>query len=142
MSRVIELEICLEIRKAIEGKTLDPTSAMSIVTKGMELLNKYKDLKGAEKKTLLVKVLQDISAGSDGIIGTADDLLPQATVEAIKKILDGDLISDIVDVIVNAARGKFDMNRATEVATKSVSVFKTIFVSVLKCIKKPKTKST
>lgn len=142
MSRVIELEVCLEIRKAIEGKELDPASAMSIVTKGMELLNKYKDLKGTDKKTLLVKVLQDISAGNDGIIGTADDLLPQSTVEAIKKILDGDLISDIVNVIVDAARGKFDMKRATEVATKSVSVFKAVFEGVLKCLKKPKTKNT
>lgn len=142
MSRVIELEVCLEIRKAIEAKELDPASAMSIVTKGMELLNKYKDLKGSDKKSLLVKVLQDISAGNDGIIGTADDLLPQPTVEAIKKILDGDLISDIVNVIVDAARGKFDMKRATEVATKSVSVFKAIFEGVLKCLKKPKTKNT
>lgn len=104
-TKTIEIEIALAVRKALESKVLDAGSAMSIVRKGMELLNMYPALKGTEKKAVLIRVLEQVSAGNDGVLGTDDDLLPEPTLKAIKSLLDGDLIGDIVDTFVALTKG-------------------------------------
>ena len=136
-TRILELEVSLEIRKAIESKQLNTQSAMAIIKKGMELMEKYNHLSGKDKKDLLIKVLENISAGNDGIIGTDDDILPQETVLAMKTILDGKLVGDIIDTIVSAVRGDIDMKKITQVAQETTKVVKG-FMSFLPCFK-PKT---
>lgn len=133
-TRILELEVSLEIRKAIESKQLNTQSAMAIVKKGMELMDKYKHLTGQEKKELLIKVLENISAGNDGIIGTDDDILPQETVTAMKTILDGKLVGDIIDTIVSAVRGDFDIQKATQVVQETTKTVKGL-LSFLPCFK-------
>lgn len=138
-TRILELEVSLEIRKAIESKELNIQSAMTIVKKGMELMDKYKHLSGKEKKDLLIKVLDNISAGNDGIIGTDDDILPQETVAAMRTILDGKLIEDIIDTMISVARGDINIEKISNVAEKSTTVCKG-FLFLLPCMK-PKVKS-
>lgn len=137
-TRILELEVSLEIRKAIESKELNIQSAMTIVKKGMELMDKYKNLSGKEKKDLLIKVLDNISAGNDGIIGTDDDILPQETVAAMRTILDGKLINDIIDTMLSVARGDINIEKISKVAEKSTTVCKG-FLFFLPCMK-PKVK--
>jgi hypothetical protein len=136
-TRILELEVSLEIRKAIESKQLNTQSAMAIIKKGMELMEKYNHLSGKDKKDLLIKVLENISAGNDGIIGTDDDILPQETVLAMKTILDGKLVGDIIDTIVSAVKGDIDMKKVAQVAQETTKVVKG-FMSFLPCFK-PKT---
>ena len=136
--KTVELEISLAIRKAIETKALDPTSAMSIIRKGMELLDTFKNVKGAEKKQILFRVLEQVSAGSDGILGTSDDLLPEATLKAIKAIMDGDLVGDIVDTFVAITKGApVDTQKIMSIGLR----LKTLFTGLFQCVSSIKTKS-
>ena len=127
MNRIMELELFLAIRKAIENKELNTNSAMSLVAKGMEFMEGYKTLAGDEKKKLLIKVLETIAAGSDGIIGTDDDILPPSTIEALKTLLTTDLIGDVIGLVLDASQGKFQFNKAVEVAKKSSVVLSSCF---------------
>jgi hypothetical protein len=136
--KTIELEISLEIRKAIEAKSLDAASAMSIVRKGMELLNAYPQLRGAEKKAVLIRVLEQVSAGNDGVLGTDDDLLPPATLKAMKALLEGDLIGDIVDTFVAFTKGGVAAVDTGKVMRIGVQL-KALFEGLLACVKKTKT---
>lgn len=138
-TRILELEVSLEIRKAIESKQININSAMAIVKKGMELMDKYKQLSGKEKKDLLIKVLENISAGNDGIIGTDDDILPPDTVASIKTILEGKLVEDIIDTIVSVARGDIDLHKIGKVTQQSATVVKGFIRFCPACIR-PKVK--
>jgi hypothetical protein len=137
--KTIEIEILLALRKAIESKTLDAGSAMTIVRRGMELLNVYPSLKGAEKKVLLVRVLEQVCAGGDGVLGTADDLLPESTLRAIKTLLEGDLMGDILDTFNAFMKGgvaAVDTGKVLRIGAQ----LKTVFKGLLACVK-PKAKS-
>lgn len=137
-SKTIELEVSLAIRKAIETKTLNAASAMTIIHKGMELLNAFPTVSGTEKKRILVSVLEQVSAGSDGILGTADDLLPEATLKSIKVMLEGDLVGDIVDTFVAITKGApVDTQKLVSIGMR----LKTVAMGLFECFKaKTKTK--
>jgi len=131
--KTIELEISLAIRKAIETKTLDSSSAMTLIHKGMELLSNYQILKGSEKKQILLSVLEQVSAGSDGILGTADDLLPETTLKAIKAIMEGNLVGDIVDTFVAITKGApVDTQKLLNIGTRVKVLFSACFACVTK----------
>lgn len=134
--KTVELEISLAIRKAIESKSLDPSSAMTIIHKGMELLSSYKTLKGADKKRILLCVLEQVSAGSDGILGTDDDILPESTLKAIKVIMEGNLVGDIVDTFMSIAKGApVDVQKVVGIGMR----LKPLVTGCFKCVssKKP-----
>jgi hypothetical protein len=116
--RTIELEISLDIRKALETQQLSSMSAMAIVRKGIELLDHYTSLKGNEKKQMLIRVLEHISAGNDGILGTDDDILPQGTVKAIRAILDQSLIEDIVETLIGISKGDVSVEKIIDIGTQ------------------------
>lgn len=127
-TKTIEIEIALAIRKALESKALDAGSAMRIVRKGMELLNAYPALRGEEKKAVLIRVLEQVSAGNDGVLGTDDDLLPEATLKAMKALLDGDLIGDIVDTFVAFTKGDIpDTAKVLSIFTRLNQVARGLF---------------
>jgi hypothetical protein len=131
-SKTIELEVSLAIRKAIESKSLNAASAMTIIHKGMELLNAFPGVSGAEKKRILVSVLEQVSAGSDGILGTADDLLPEATLKSIKVMLEGDLVGDIVDTFVAITKGApVDTQKLVSIGMR----LKTVAMGLVQCFK-------
>jgi hypothetical protein len=141
LMKTIELEISLEIRKALESQQLNPMSALAIVRKGTELLASYNTLTGNEKKQLLIRVLEHISAGNDGILGTDDDLLPEATVIAIRTVLDGSLLDDVVETFVQLSKGNLQPDKLVSVGAR----LKEVVLGLLGCLRpnnsKPATKS-
>lgn len=126
MERIHELEVSLEILKAIHYKELNVDSCMSIIRKGMEIVDKYPNLNGEERKRLLINVLTRVAKGSDGVFGTHDDVLPEATVKQICLLLEGNLVENVIDIIVDATKGNFDINKATVVVQQSCALVKII----------------
>lgn len=61
MEKIHELEVSLDILKAIHYKELNVDSSMSIIRKGMEIVDKYPDLTGDERKKLLINVLTRVA---------------------------------------------------------------------------------
>lgn len=116
MDNVIVAKVSVLLQEAIVKKEIDSTSAMVIVAKGMELMETFPNMTGSQKKDLLVKVIERVAAGKDGIIGNEDDIIPKECVEALKLMLEKDLIGSVVSVIADAARGKFNLNKTVAVA--------------------------
>lgn len=126
MERIHELEVSLEILKAIHYKELNVDSCMSIIRKGMEIVDKYPSLTGDERKRLLINVLTRVAKGSDGVFGTDDDVLPEATVKQICILLEGNLVENVIDIIIDATKGNFDINKATVVVQQSCALVRVV----------------
>lgn len=109
-----------QLTSIIKSNKVDTSSPFAIVAKGMEIVNQFPSMNGHEKKALLMKVLRQIAAGKDGIEGTADDLLPMKTLDAIQMMLDKDLVSDFANVASDIAKGKINLQKVVETAQKSV----------------------
>jgi hypothetical protein len=132
MDRINELEISLELLKAIHFKQLNVDSSMSILRKGMELVDKYPELTGEQRKTLLINVLMRVAKGEDGVFGSADDVLPEATVKQMCALLEGNMIENVIDIIVDATKGHFDINKTEVVVQQSCALIQ-LLIRCFKC---------
>lgn len=106
---------------SIRDKKLDVSSAFNIIVKSMELLHSFhafQHLNGNDKKQYLLAAVTEIAKGEDGISGTADDLIPAHIVTALRILVDGDFVGDIVEIIIDASRGKFDLNKVEKTCVK------------------------
>jgi len=100
------------LTEAIKSNEVSLNSAMAIVAKGMEVTSRFKYLDGSHKKKLLLEVLTRIAAGADGVLGTADDLLPASTMATLKMLLEGDVVEQTINLISDVAKGKFNLSAA------------------------------
>lgn len=136
MDKVIASKIAILLQEGILKGEISKDSPMKLIAKGMEILETFPNMKGEEKKALLVKVIEKIAAGADGVVGTEDDIIPASVVESLKTILEKDLIGDIVQVIAGAARGEFNLQQAKLVAVETANVAKSCVPTLMACLKK------
>lgn len=107
----------------LEAVTENPNiSAMTVIAKGMEIMDTFPNLTGQEKKDRLMKVILKVAAGTDGILGTEDDILPKSCVEMLQTLLEKNILEDIITVVSETANGKFNIHKATETAQTVCSV--------------------
>lgn len=106
-----------EILAKQSGLLINPLQA---VTMGMELMNKYPSLSGSEKKVMLVKALNVISSGKDGIVGTNDDVIPKPVLDTLMKLIEGQLVHNLIDLVSDVSKGKFDIDKTSAVAKDTV----------------------
>jgi len=116
MDNIVIAKISLLLQESILKKEIDGGSAMMIITKGMELMQTFPNMTGTQKKEVLIKVIQRLAAGKDGIVGNEDDIIPKECVEALQIFLEKNLLEGIVGVISDAARGKFNLQTTVAVA--------------------------
>ena len=96
--------------------TLAPASTMKdVVVRVLECVEKFPGMSGPEKRDRALDVLRTIAKGRDGIAGTADDVIPVAVLDALQNAIDTNIVGDMIDLAVDAAKGKFDINAAKEV---------------------------
>lgn len=136
MDKLIASKIAILLQEGILKGEIAKDSPMKLIAKGMELLETFPNMKGEEKKDLLIKVIEKIAAGADGVVGTDDDIIPAAVVEALKTMLEKDLIGDIIQVISSAARGEFNIQQATLVAVETANVARSCIPALITCFKK------
>jgi len=80
------------LEKLLHGlrrKNIDALSAVCILQEAVRLVPRDE----------VEHTLRRLAAGKDGVSGTADDLVPPATVEQLVKLLDTGLIQDLVDAL-------------------------------------------
>lgn len=114
-------EIGDSLRVAISSRADLVSSPMNIVALGMELMNKYPSLSGTEKRNLLVKALTDLASGPDGVLGTADDTIPQPVVDTLASLIQGNMIGDVIGLVADVTKGRFKLEKAIAVATDAKS---------------------
>lgn len=103
-----------KLRYSILQRKIDSKSAFSIVVKGMEILDNYKQLSGQQKKEYIFAVVEELAKGADGISGTKDDILPPATVNALGALIRENILEGFIGIISDATKGKFDINKTVK----------------------------
>lgn len=114
-------QIVFELQDFLTNHSKNVT-ATSIIAKTMELVERVKGLSGAEKKDLVLKVIFLVAKGKDGVEGTDDDIIPKDIMDNVRLLIEKDLVGDVVDVIVNAANGKFDIAQTMQVVQDTTVV--------------------
>lgn len=139
MDALIASKIALVLQEGILKGEIAKDSPTKLIAKGMEIMETFSNMNGNEKKKMLIRVIEKLAAGSDGIVGTEDDIIPKEVVESLKILLEKDLINDIVQVVMGAAKGEFNLQQTKEVAVEMVAVTKSclpIFIEKLKKLRK------
>jgi hypothetical protein len=118
MDQLIVQKLSIALQESILKKEVDTSSTTNIIVKGMELMETFPNMKGDQKKSTLIKVVELVAAGKDGIIGTADDIIPAAAVESLKVLLEKDLLGSVIQTIADASKGKFNLNKTVAIVTE------------------------
>jgi hypothetical protein len=87
-------------------------SAYDIIIMIMELVEVIKLFNTTlNKKDIVLRVLDRISKGIDGIEGTKDDVINKDTMKTIRMLIDNSLAEKFIDAIVNATKKKIKLNK-------------------------------
>jgi hypothetical protein len=104
-----------------------------IITKGMEMLNEVPELMGTTKKNILIQIIERVASGKDGILGTEDDRISEEYMNMLRIILENNIIDGLIDVVIDASKGKFNIGKAANLAQNvSTSLFPTCFDACFK----------
>lgn len=114
--------LLVTIKTSIKNKKVDVNSAFAIIVEGMKVLETYKQLSGQQKKDYVFAVVQQLANGPDGVAGTNDDVLPQITVNALNAILRENILGSFVNIIVDATKGKFDINKTVKTTVSCLGI--------------------
>lgn len=66
-----------------------------------------KGLTGREKLSAVVRMVEEVAKGADGVAGTDDDLVPVPVVTALRAMVEHGILAATVSAIVDAAKGSF-----------------------------------
>ncbi len=119
MSALLIAKLALSLQESIINKEFEGKSPVVIITKGMELLSDVPELMGTTKKEILIKAIERIAHGKDGIVGTDDDLISQEQMNILKIMIDNNIVEGIINVIYDASRGKFNIGNALTLANNA-----------------------
>jgi hypothetical protein len=91
-----------KVRDAIIENDI-PIAPMAMIKYIMQLVDVDKTMSGLEKKELVIKVLDHVCAGKDGIMGTDDDLIPESIVDGIGALLRSGVIDEVITLLHTVA---------------------------------------
>lgn len=97
---------------SLHKKEVDAKSPVHIISKGMELLAALPEIMGVTKKELLIKALDHLVSGKDGIVGTDDDIITEEYVRILRMMIDNNIVDEIITVIKDASKGKYNLQSA------------------------------
>jgi hypothetical protein len=62
-------------------------------------IDKYEHLSIKEKKKLIIKSVEEISAGKDGILNTPDDLVSPKILDTLKMMIKTGIVTTTIDIV-------------------------------------------
>ena len=90
-----------KIKSVISDKKISILNSIQLLTLLIEEVEKFDNMYGNEKKQYVINTLEEIAKGDDGILGTEDDIIPPYIYESLKILIESNLISDIIDNMIN-----------------------------------------
>jgi hypothetical protein len=109
-------EVQIAIVNAIQKKTLDISSALRLVVDCMKIVEQIPTCQGKDKKAILLKCLQEIAKGNDGVAGTDDDVIGKDVMNALSILLNENIIDDVVEFIIDVSKGKLNIGDLQKVS--------------------------
>jgi hypothetical protein len=88
------------VNRVVHGH-LELNSVFDVLKSFIYILDGFESLSGAEKKTIIMKTLEEIAAGADGILYTEDDLMPPHVYDGLVLLIKHNLISSSIDLIAD-----------------------------------------
>jgi hypothetical protein len=117
----------ITMKQAIRDKKINVDNPLIVITKAMEILEHVNGLSGKEKKMYIIQTIETIAKGDDGIFGTADDLIPERTIRALKTFIEQDIIGDTIQLVTDISKGKFEINKVQKLGMSCFNIFNTCF---------------
>lgn len=121
MSQELKCLIAYKVEQAVMA--MKNVNAVTLVAKGMAIMNQYPMLNESEKKALLFQVLKIIAAGADGVAGTADDVIDAKTMRQLQFMLENNIVQDMVSVFEDVSKGKFNLGKVKSIVGKFIKCF-------------------
>lgn len=116
-------DLIFNLVKIIEQRQVDVNNAYQIIVKAMELIDAVPNIRGENKKELIINTIKAVAGGKDRIPGTPDDLIPEKTVRQLELLLQENMIEDTIQLVIDATKGKFDINRAKKIFRGCLRIF-------------------
>lgn len=113
----------LEIVTRIQKTDSSLVTPIRILQNAIEIAEKlFNACTGAEKKKCVIDALTTICAGQDGVLGTADDVIDIKTYTILKGLIENDVISDMIDLVITASKKQLPINQIVSI-TRHVARF-------------------
>jgi len=93
-------------KMATAGIALSPSTIMQVLRFAMEAVEGT-PVKGKDQRDLAINVILEMTSNMD---------IPEEHKFLIKNLVDGGIVADTIELIVDATRGNLDINKATKVA--------------------------
>lgn len=106
MAEVIN-ELTQTLESTVNTGDLDAKRLVQLIPDLMELVEKYPELKGRDKKRLVIEVLRKF---------VNNKVENEDKKTRLLELLD-EVVPDMVDIVVDASKGKLNVNAITQVAT-------------------------
>lgn len=113
-----ETNVLIALTNAFENKKLDVSRAVPFAIDAYKLahrINKEKKLKMTDKYTIdtTMYFINEIAKGSDGIMGTRDDLIDVETLAQITEMLERNFIEDVLVMVTDAIKSDLTFHKTS-----------------------------
>lgn len=96
---MIDIEVVeTKVHDAIVNRDI-AIAPMAIIKYLMKIVDVDNALSGLEKKEMVIKILEKICAGKDGIMGTDDDLISEHIVDGINALIRSGVIDEVITLL-------------------------------------------
>jgi hypothetical protein len=106
-------QIVTELKANIQNMNIDKSSPLSVVVKGMEILDSYKELSGEQKKEYLLAATQKLSESKDD----------NEIISKLSMLLSENVIGNLVNIIADATKGKVNVNKIVATSGSCLRIF-------------------
>jgi hypothetical protein len=118
----LEAIVAKSITLIKDKKLTSPTSVIATIMSVVTAANP--DMSGANKKTLVLEAISAI-ASAEGL-----SAIPLEVLEDVKDLLDRNALGEVIDVLVDASKGKFDFGKIVKAGEDSVDSAKDVVAIV------------
>ena len=106
----IIVELNTTFQNNIKGKNIKYTE---IIVTAMEIIDKYENLNGSLKKSYIIMAIDNITKDNNEKSDIDNNLISQENFIILKNLIQQNILSDLIDIIVNATKGKIDINKSS-----------------------------
>jgi hypothetical protein len=92
--------------KDVTNNRVQVNNAVDVVRSLTSIVDSFSSLDQEGKKKLIIKTLEDIVSGNDGILYTDDDLLPRHVLEGLEVLIRTDVILSIIELAMEITQTK------------------------------------
>lgn len=102
----IKFRVYRNFIKHVTKEDVQIDTVLDILRSLVLVVNDFSHLSQTEKKALIIDTFHDIAAGKDGILGTADDVIAPNIVKGIDMLIECNLVSAVIDLIIEATHAR------------------------------------